>query len=236
MLLQKPSPAGIRRSESVVADTGRRPTLLTLRTLAPLRPDSDPIMVSDEQSISPTSSTRSGRSFYHDATSGPLIEDNEEPIRPFNTLQGLCREAGEQYPPPRSPSTWEIRREYVAYDNEYNLTTTRIHDMGYGEPPSSIHEGSTQMIYLDEEKPLMRLKRRASSVGDAMVVLVKGVRRTMGSLKRRGSKAMGIQNIQEVSRIENGERSGFMAGEDTENEANGPDFGPVVWRRLQHEL
>jgi hypothetical protein len=122
----------------------------------------------------------------------------------------------------------------VAYDNEYNLTTTRIHDMGYGEPPSSIHEGSTKIIYVDEEKPLMRLKRRASSIGGAMGGFVKGVRRTVGSLKRRGSKVVGIQNIQEVTRIGNGARNQFMAGEDTE--ANGPDFGPVVWRRIQHEM
>lgn len=94
----------------------------------------------------------------------------------------------------------------------------------------------TYITYVDDENPLMRFKRRASTVGDAVGGFVKSIRRTSGSLRRSVSKAFGFNNVQEVTRIGNGERKGFMAGEETDNEATGPEFGEVVWNRVHREI
>jgi len=82
----------------------------------------------------------------------------------------------------------------------------------------------------------MRLMRRASSVGSTAAGLGKRVWRTSGSLKRKVSKAFGVQNIQEVKRIDNEQRAEFMASEVADNEASETNFGAVVWDRVQREI
>jgi hypothetical protein len=232
MPLRKPPPANLVRGKSLCEDRERRPNLPILKTLALLRLESSPIRIPDVKPISPTPSRRSGSSLYYDAPSEPLA-DQEEERKPFNTLQDLCLETDEPYPP-QSLSAREIRSGLVDYDNEYNRSITQVEFMGYGQSPLSIREGSVNLA--EEKKPLMRLKRRASCVGGAMGGLIKNIRRTSGSLRRTMTKALRPRNVQEVTRIGNRNRKEFMAGEETDTETNVTEIGNVVWKRVHHEM
>lgn len=240
MPLRKPRPFGVSRTESVSQDTGRRPTLPTIRTTAPPQPALGPLMASDAIINSPSSSPRSGNSFSHDVNHDALIKGHEEEEQdetlPFSTLEALCKEAGEQYPPPslsRTPSVWSIRQGYIS-DNQYNLAVTHVQDWGHDTPSISIHEGmmDTPPTFC-EEKSLTKLKRRASSVSNSVGGLKRKLWSTSGSLKRKVGRGLGIQQAQEVARIENGQRARFMDAEITDNET---DNGMVVWKRMEYEI
>lgn len=240
MPLQKPRPTGMKRAQSVREDTGRRPTFPTITTRPAVRPEFGPTMALDDHPTSPSSSMRGSLR----TRSETLIEETEEP-RPFNTLQGLCMEHGEQYPQPeprnsgpRCRSVYDIHHYDFDQDttSPYNHTQVQVREL----PPSSIHEGTVatydgsdwQPQIYDDEGPITKLKRRVSIAGNRFG---DNIRRRGGSLKRRMSNRLGFQQFPEqVVYVNNGKKSRFEDGESFDQGAR-EDVGTTVWRNIQYE-
>ncbi|QDS68184.1 hypothetical protein FKW77_010486 [Venturia effusa] len=242
MPLRKPPP---KRKQSIREDTGRRPTFSSVTTTPAVRPEFGPTTALDDRPTSPSSSKRGSTN-----SDNPLIVEPEGAVRAFNTLEGLCIEHGERYPPPR-PSSSEPRCQsvYDIYHYDFDQDVTSSYNDAHVQirechetPPISIHEGLVSMYrgpewqpQIYDEGPIMKLKRRVSIAGSKFG---DNIRRRGGSLKRRMSNRLGFQQFPEqvayVGDNPNTKTPRFD-GESFDEGAR-DDNGTTVWRQIQYEL
>ncbi|TID16998.1 hypothetical protein E6O75_ATG09764 [Venturia nashicola] len=242
MPLRKSPPSNLKRSQSIREDTGRRTTLSSMATMPAVRPEFGSSTTLDDQPASPA--------FYmhgsHQSKGFTFIEEPEQQVGSLNPLQGLCRgDSGVYSPPgpnPRCRSVYDIVHYDFDHDTTlYNHFQVQCHEIDHPTPPLSIHESKAlaydgpdwQPQIYDDEGPFMKLKRRVSIAGNR---IGDNIRRRGGSLKRRMSNRLGLQQFpDEVVYVANPHPTPRFEDGESIDDGDRHDTGMIVFNRVRYE-